>query len=143
MSAMPARDKPGSLLQAVWRWFRIWSDWTARDLMALSDREVERVAEDLSVSTAELYKLARSDSRSADLLLRVLGVLDLDCKEVARLMPETMHDLQRLCSLCNRRKRCAHDLARTPLDPRWRDYCPNAATLLALDAMPWASRNEW
>jgi hypothetical protein len=143
MSAMLARDKPGSLLQAIWRWFRTRSDRAGRDLMALSDREVERIAEDLSVSTAELYKLARSDSRSADLLKQRMAALDLDCEEVARLMPETMHDLQRLCTFCRRQKRCARDLARTPLDPRWKDYCPNVATLSALDAMPWAARGEW
>ena len=94
MSTMPARDKPGSLLQAIWRWFTR-SDRAGRDLMGLSDREVERIAEDLSVSTAELYHLARSDSRSADLLKQRMAALDLDCEEVARLMPETMHDLQR------------------------------------------------
>lgn len=143
MSAMPTGDKPGSLLRAIWRWFGTRFDGPAGDLMALSEREVERIADDLSVSTAELYKLARSDPRSADLLKQRMAALDLDCEEVARLRPETLHDLQRLCTFCRRRKRCAHDLARTPLDAKWKDYCPNAATLVALDTMPWASRREW
>jgi len=111
--------------------------------MALADDDAECIAKDLGVSTAELYRLARSDSKGADLLLQRMAALDLDCKEVARLEPATMHDLQRLCTLCSRRKRCARDLARTPLDPMWKDYCPNVATLLALDAMPWAARREW
>jgi hypothetical protein len=142
MSAIPARDKLGSL-QAIWRWLRTRSDRTACDLAAIGDREVEQIAKDLGVSSAELCSLARSDAKSADPLTSRMTALDLDCQEVARLMPETLHDLQRLCTLCNRRKRCARDLARAPLDPGWKDYCPNVATLLALDAMPWAARREW
>ena len=140
MSAMPPRDKLGSL-QTIWRWLRTQHD--ACDLAAVDDREVEQIAKDIGVSSAELYSLARSDAKDADLLLQRMAALDLDCKEVARLEPATMHDLQRLCTLCNRRKRCAHDLAHAPSDPNWKDYCPNVATLLALDAMPWAARSEW
>ena len=142
MSA-PVRDKPRSLLQTIGQWVRARSDQAGRDLMALSDREAEHISEDLGISTAELYRLARSDAKDADLVLARMAALDLDCTEVARREPGTMHDLQRLCTLCSRRKRCASDLARTPIDPRWKDYCPNVATLLALDAMPWESRREW
>ena len=142
MSAMPAREKAGSL-QTIWLWLRSRRDSTARDLAVIGDREVEQIAKDIGVSSAELYSLARSDANSADLLRTRMTALDLDCQEVARLVPETLHDLQRVCTLCNRRKRCARDLAQAPLDPRWKDYCPNVATLLALDAMPWAARSEW
>lgn len=138
-----ARHEAGSLLQAIERWLRARSDRPDIDFVALGDSEVKHIADDLSVSTAELYKLARSDSRSAELLKQRMSALDLDCEEVARLMPATLHDLQRLCTLCSRQKRCARDLAQTPLDPKWKDYCPNVATLTALDAMPWAARQEW
>lgn len=143
MSAITNRKKFGSLLQAILRWFRTRPDRGARDLADLSDREVEHIATDIGVSTTDLYRLARSDSRGAELLARRMAALDLDCQEVARLMPETLHDLQRLCTFCSRRKSCARDLGRDPFDPKWKDYCPNVATVLALDAMPWAARNEW
>jgi len=142
MSAIPAQDKAGSL-QTMWRWLRSWPERIVGDLAAVDDREVEQIAKDIGVSSAELQSLARSDAKDADLLLQRMAALDLDDKEVTRLEPATMHDLQRLCTLCRARKRCVRDLARAPLDPRWKDYCPNAATLLALDAMPWASRREW
>jgi hypothetical protein len=146
MSALAARYKLGSLqttLRTIGRWIKTWSDRTACDLAAVGDREVEQIANDLGISLAELNSLARSDAKGADLLISRMAALDLDCQEVARLVPETLHDLQRLCTLCKRRKRCARDLAHAPLDPRWKDYCPNVATLLALDAMPWAARSEW
>jgi hypothetical protein len=113
MSAMLARDKLGSL-KTIWQWLRTRPDRTTRDL-----------------------------AECADLLKSRMMALDLDCQEVARLAPEALHDLQRVCTLCSRRRRCARDLAGTPLDPHWKDYCPNVATLLALDAMPWAARSEW
>ena len=34
-------------------------------------------------------------------------------------------------------------LARDSADPAWQDYCPNAATLMALNALPWRARREW
>lgn len=142
MPAMPTREKLGSL-QTIWRWFRTHSDKTACDLAAIGDREVEQIAKDIGLSPGELYSLTRSDAKGAELLAHRMGALDLDCQEVARLVPETLHDLQRLCTFCSHRKRCARDLACTPQDSRWKDYCPNVATLLALDAMPWAARNEW
>ena len=141
MSAMPAQ-KSGSL-QAIRRWLRTQPDTGACDLAAIGDREVEQIAKDLGVSPAELYSLARSDATAADLLTNRMAALDLDCQEVTRLVPETLHDLQRVCTLCSRQKQCARDLANAPLNPRWKDYCPNVATLLALDAMPWAARSEW
>ena len=142
MSAKPAEEKPGSL-QTIWRWLKARPDRTARDLAAIGDREVEQIAKDVGVSSAELYSLAWSDANGADLLRTRMTALDLDCQEVARLVPEALHDLQRVCTLCSHRKRCARDLARAASDPSWKDYCPNVSTLVALDAVPWAARSEW
>jgi hypothetical protein len=139
---MPTEGKPGSL-HTIWRWLRSFPDTAARDLVVVGDREVEQIAKDVGVSSADLYSLARSDADSVDLLKTRMTALDLDCQEVARLVPETLHDLQRVCTLCSHRKRCARDLARATSDPIWKDYCPNISTLVALDAMPWAARSEW
>ena len=143
MSAVSAETKPTSLPQAILQWLRERISAPAYELAACGDREIEQIAKDIGVSPTELYQLARSDAAGAELLLDRMAALDLDCKEVARLMPDTMHDLQRLCTLCTTRRRCTRDLAHDPNDPNWKDYCPNVATLLALDAMPWAARSEW
>jgi len=60
MSVMPARNKAGLLLHAILRSFRTRPDRDARELLALTDYDVERIAEDLNVSTAELCRLADS-----------------------------------------------------------------------------------
>jgi hypothetical protein len=104
---------------------------------------VERIAKDLGLSASELRRVTKLGPGSADLLLRRMAALDLDRKEVSRTEPRTFQDLQRVCSMCNSKRRCRRDLTRDAADPVWEDYCPNAATLMALNAMPWRSRAEW
>jgi hypothetical protein len=71
-----------------------------------------------------------------------MAELDLDREEVARTEPRAFQELERVCTLCAARRRCAKDFARHSTDD-WQDYCPNAATLMALNAQPWAARREW
>ena len=55
--------------------------------------------------------------------------LDLDPAEVAQVGPQTSRDLQRVCSLCESKRRCVRDLTHDSAAPVWQDYCPNAQTL--------------
>ena len=61
-----------------------------------------------------------------------MAMLGLDPAEISRSQPQTMRDLQRVCTLCADKPDCEHDLAGDPSDPSWRDYCPNEGTLGAL-----------
>jgi hypothetical protein len=58
--------------------------------------------------------------------------LKLDTADIARVEPPVIRDLQRVCTLCESKRRCMRDLAKRPSDPVWQDYCPNAMTLRAL-----------
>jgi hypothetical protein len=122
------------------RWWRGRIDASLADC---GDEEVEHMAHDLCMSTSELRELARKEPNSADLLLRRMASIDLDPKEVSLTQRATFQDLQRLCTRCRCRRRCARDLACEPNSPAWKDYCPNAGTLNVLDALPWAARGEW
>jgi hypothetical protein len=134
---MPDTHKGRSLLKAFLQWLAQSSFGTS------SDDDVERMAHDLGISTTELRQLASKGPESADLLLARMNALDLDQGEVARREPATFQDLQRVCTMCDCHRRCERDLERDPLDPTWHDYCPNATTLEALNAQPWAVRREW
>jgi len=112
--------------------------------LALSDpMEKDQIARDIGVSSTELCQLAKSGTDAADLLEQRMAALDLDPKEVARVSPATMRDLERVCTFCKKHRRCARDLARNASDPVWKEYCPNLEPLTSLDAMPWAARSEW
>jgi hypothetical protein len=108
-----------------------------------SDLDVERMARDVGMSVSELLSVAKRSKRGADALLRRMADLDLDPKEVSRKEPETLRDLQRLCTLCSYHRRCARDFARGAATDAWNDYCPNSGTLAALNTLPWSARQDW
>ena len=144
MFDLPGGQKSWSPIEAILQWCRA---WTKRDALAelkcYGEEEVERIARDFGVSASELHRLANLGPESADLLLRRMAALDLDRDEVCQSAPRTFQDLQRVCTMCESHRRCARDLARDSANPAWKDYCPNAATLMALNGLPWSSRREW
>ena len=104
--------------------------------------QVERIAKDVGVSASELRTLATFGPEAADLLLRRMTARDLDRNEIARTEPQTFQDMQRVCIMCDHHRRCARDFARDSASDAWNEYCPNAATLIALNALPWTTRHE-
>ena len=133
-----------SLSQAVSKWCSAWTPApSASSEPAYPDDDIERLAKDVAVSVPELRALVRRGPEAANLLLRRMAALNLDCAEVSRTERRTFQDLQRVCTMCGSKRRCRRDLSRRPASPDWENYCPNSGTLKALDAMPWASRREW
>jgi len=136
--------KGRSPVKALSQWLRAWArNRSALELRCCGEEEVERIARDIGMSASELRKVAALGPGSADLLLRRMAALDLDRKEVSQTEPRTFQDLQRVCTMCNSKRRCKRDMARDSDDPVWQDYCPNATTLMALNALPWRARSDW
>ncbi len=129
-----------ALLQWMWDLSR---DTTLHQLQACGEREVERIARDNGLSTADFRALASLGPNASDLLERRMAALDLDPTEVSATVPQTFHDLQRVCSFCKDQRRCLRNRGCDSANAARKDYCPNVETLMALDALPWASRREW
>ena len=145
MSVQLSEQKRRSAFETLRQW---WQTWTSNGPALVNPScsaasEVERIATDIGMSVAELRELAKLGPESSELLLRRMAAIDLDRKEVTQVQPETFRDLERICSLCESHRRCAHDLLRDASNPKWEHYCPNVDTLKALNALPWASRREW
>lgn len=144
MSALPCGEKKQSAREAIAQWWRAWTGaMPAMKLRCLGEEEVDQLAKDVGVSPAELRALANRGSDGADLLLHRMAALDLDKDEVSRIERRTFQDMQRVCTLCESKRRCARNLTADADSPAWKDYCPNAETLMALNALPWAARREW
>ena len=142
LQTMTNSRSPAAVLADWWHeWMR--AATCASDLADCPDEEVEHIAKDVGVSVSELRWLARHKADDADLLLRRMAALDLSSEEVDKVERATFLDLQRVCTVCNCKRRCMRDMARNANDAVWEDYCPNVATLKMLDAMPWSSRREW
>ncbi len=99
--------------------------------LAGAGSEAQNIARDVGLSTTELYALAREHPDAADQLQQRLAALHLDPDALAP-NEAVLRDLERTCSLCGAKRRCERDLARSPDDPVWQTYCPNADTLQAL-----------
>ncbi len=102
------------------------------ELQSCSREELRQIASDFGTTPDELRTLAARWPDSASLLGRRMAALDIDLDEIARRHPAVANDLKRLCSLCQSKGECEHDLDSNPGDPHWRAYCPNAPTLTAL-----------
>jgi hypothetical protein len=144
MITLPRGQIANSPIEAILQW--IWDhsrNKTLNELRSRGEKEVEGIARDTGLSVADFRRLAKLGPNAPDLLERRMAALDLDPSEVCATAPQTFQDLQRICSFCESQGRCLRDLARDPAVQAWKDYCPNAQTLMALDALPWASRREW
>ena len=101
------------------------------ELQRCDRREIESIARELNVSPAELGALALMPSHSLAPLSKRLSHAGLSETGLATSHPEVLRDLQRVCSQCPSKARCARDLRRerraTPSK-----YCPNEQTLQAL-----------
>lgn len=131
-----------SPLGATFQWFRNWraSRAAVTNLAHFSQGDLTRIASDIGVSVLEMRALAATGPHAADLLPRRLKSLGLDPDETARAQPAILRDLERLCSFCQSKRRCEHDLDQ--IEASWPSYCPNASALRDLVANPATSRGH-
>lgn len=125
-----------------------WSDCVKRHLALArvsalkryADRELGRIATQLGISVFEARRLVGRGPEAARLLSCRMAALDVDPVKVFRIEPQVSEDLKANCARCHSRRRCLADLVRNGGDSEWQHYCPGAATLLALSALPWMTR---
>jgi hypothetical protein len=131
-------ERPG-LFGRFGRWLREWSRTRTRlaELETCGPAEVEHMARDLGMSRGELSVLAGKWPDSADLLSRRLEQVNL-----ARVEPQVLRDLERVCTLCGSKRKCEYDLTVHPAIYAWTEYCPNAPTINALMAERSARRHR-
>jgi hypothetical protein len=123
-----------------WSIFKAWKDWkaaclTLADPDVCSEEELRRRVHALGIPAAQLRWVSNYSPDPISLLERRMEALSLDPDEVTRMEPLTVRELQHRCVKCGMRGRCALDLADEFADSGWqywRDYCPNAATLMTL-----------
>lgn len=126
--------KPYSIFNSIIAALRGWA--RGRQLNPSLDEcdsyEIARMARDAGLSSGDLRRMSKLKPDAAKLLLERMAALHLNPETVAKSDPGTMLDLQRLCSNCASKRRCQRDFVRNLDDLVWRQYCPNAGTLDAL-----------
>ena len=116
---------------------RTFLDWCRRLFatpIPLDDRETAQIAADVGLSVSDLTRVNNLGPHAADPMVERLASMGLDPQDVARVEPAVFHDLQRVCSFCDEKKQCQHELRRDPDGTEWKTYCPNMPTFEALKA---------
>ena len=127
----------------LWSILKAWKDRKVASLsLADSDvcsgEELKRRARALGIPAAQLRWVPSHSPDPISLLERRMEALQLNPDELTHIEPLMVRELQHRCVKCEKRRQCALDLADRSVDPEWqcwRDYCPNAATLLMLSAL--------
>jgi len=121
----------GPLLIGLAEWYRTWrsSPHTA-ELANCAPDDIERIARDIGITVTDLRKLERNGADPL-LLPRMLAALKIDAAELEHAEPAAFRDLQRVCALCDSKRRCASELAAGDAPKTFESFCPNALTLKA------------
>jgi hypothetical protein len=120
-----------TIFDAIARWVKDYRTalGTSRELAHCDPRDVAAIAQDLTISPAELLALADRSPSSARLLYRMLSALGVDAGALSQRDPMVMRDLERLCITCTHKRKCAHELATGGAAEHYDAFCPNAYTL--------------
>lgn len=113
------------------------ADWCRRLFVApvmLDEAETALIAADVGLSVSDLKRVDHMGPHAADPMIPRLAAMGLDPNDVARVEPAVFHDLQRVCSFCDEKRQCQHELRRDPDGTEWKTYCPNMPTFEALKA---------
>jgi hypothetical protein len=97
----------------------------------LSTGEISSIAQELHMTPATLIDLAQESPESILLLDRRLEHAGLRTDELSAAHGDVLRDLQRVCSFCPVKARCASDLDRERRASPSK-YCPNEQTLQSL-----------
>ena len=123
----------GAAADVVRQWKEVAA--SARELAAFGDT-MANIAHDLGLSPNELRSLASRGPGAAKEMPKLLEALHISIARIAERDPLVLRDLQRVCSLCDSKRRCHGDIAAGTLAEHYQDYCPNAQTMEALASDP-------
>ena len=125
------RDKPHSVLGRLAQTFGDWLKHRRElnEMRQLNTAEFDRIASDLRISPADLNELVRQGPHAADELPKLLRALGIDEDDLARIEPVMLHDMERVCALCQNKRECDRDLAAGTSAEHYQGYCLNAPTI--------------
>lgn len=108
---------------------------SARELAGLRQTMAD-IARDLGFSPTELQILAAKGANAAKELPCLLESLRISIQTIAEKDPMVLRDLQRVCSICDHKRRCGRNIAAGMLAENYDRYCPNAETVNAIKRDP-------
>ena len=101
---------------------------SASDLAALSDEELRQIASELSLAELDLASLA-TGAENTVLMQRMMRAHGIDPEQMRYGFATRLHDMNRVCTRCERAGRCRRELDAGTAAEHCHEYCPNAAAI--------------
>ena len=110
---MTVQEKPYAVISHM---IDAFGDWLKhrRELSEMRQMDAAnfgRIAGELRMSSADLEALVRRGPHAADELPKMLTALGIAQAELACTEPIVLRDMERVCALCNQKRRCDRDPA--------------------------------
>ncbi len=139
---MSTASRPYPVVQDLIESFAAWLKHHRElsEMRRLDRTDFDRIASDLRIAPDDLEELVRHGHHAADELPKMLEQLGIDAERLSRAQPLLLRDMERVCSLCNHKGQCDHDLAEGTAAENYHGYCANASTLESLDRAEVAPR---
>lgn len=99
-----------------------------REIEACSPEMVAQMAADLGITRAELEEVVSHGAGADRLMPRMIAAFGLDADELARTDPAAIREMAVLCSCCETKGRCVHELDAGTAAEHAEEFCPNAST---------------
>jgi transcriptional regulator with XRE-family HTH domain len=135
---MTVQEKP---YPTVSRMVDVFGEWLKhrrelREMREMDAANLDQIASDLRMSSADLEALVRQGPHAADELPKMLAALGIDLEDLARTEPLVLRDMERVCSMCINKRQCDRDLAAGSAAAHYEEYCANAPTIDGLSQQP-------
>ena len=129
--AMPAYPVVDMVIGAIADWVKNYRYTIGlnKEFANCGPDEVRAIANDLSMTPADLRELVSKGPAAADLLRRMLIALKVDPRALNQIDQRVIRDLQRLCITCGEKNRCEHELVAGTATKHMHEFCPNAVSL--------------
>ena len=112
---------------------RLLAWWRAGSIERLDAAEIDRIAREFGLVAKDLLAINRNGACASQSLHRMIRAKGLAYEELRQTHADVLRDLEIHCSLCGERKRCRKELDLGAAEG-FADYCPNAPTLVELQA---------
>ena len=132
---MTVHQNPPSLVSDLIAGFREWliQRRNSSAMVRLDRASFDAIARELRVTPGDLDELVSKGPHAADELPRLLKALGISDADLAGVQPSLRNDMERLCCLCLQKGKCRSHLNAGTSAAHYREYCPNASTIDALD----------
>lgn len=105
-----------------------------REIEACGPEMVARMAGELGMTAAELEQVVAHGAGADRLMARMIEAFGLDGKKLQHDDPAMVRDMSILCSRCETKGRCVHELDAGTAALHAEEFCPNAKTFELLVA---------